>query len=190
MEQYLTLVIIFAILSSILCSAADLKLDKVFKGEVKNSNVDTYSLIVTNEMIGNDLLIKSSIISDSGYFKEPIIVISQDTVFEEQEKSVWICGELGPEHCSFPSRYLKSGDVLGISVICESCKYELELVSVKTDYLSFGKQIVFHLKKGDKKVFQLESFTNKYIGKPININLIHFKDDDYEVRVDMSNKII
>lgn len=57
-----------------------------------------------------------------------------------------------------PNKYLSAGSKVYIGVLCEKCDYSLRASYVQEELLKDGENKLFHLKAGDKKVFQLDEF--------------------------------
>ena len=112
-----------------------------------------------------------------------MIYLKQKPFPSNNLNSEWICGQLGKESCTIPRKSIKQDEKLYLGVKCDYCKVTLALTYTRYELLQEGEQKIFHLNKGDEKVFIFQSF-NKNI-EFVNIKSFNLKMTDYAMEVEL-----
>jgi len=87
------------------------------------------------------------------------------------------------ENCFVPSKYLNNLKKLYIGVICNSCHYSLKLSIVEEEALVEGQTNLFHLKKGDTKVFNFKPRNLNF--ENLQITAFNLKKSNYDMKAEI-----
>jgi hypothetical protein len=152
--------------------------------ETIGSEMQYYELNVpTNYRENNDLVIESSLTKEKELISSPLVIISLEPLSHDTNEKQWICNQLGGETCFLPAKYLQGGKKVYIGVFCKECQYNLKYSFTSETKLKLGETTMFHLKKGDSKIFDLTLTNSNDFKEYINIVSFNLRMTKYSMKV-------
>lgn len=190
----LTFLITFAFVSSynIDLIGQKLSINTKINNKTHGSELSYYELDIPTTWNNEDLIIESTLKEKKDLISSPLVIISLEpltstTTLKQNTERQWICNQLGSEACFLPASYLKPNQKVYLGVLCQSCEYELMYTFAKETKLKLGQNILFHLKKGDKLVFDLTLSAPNDFKDYINISTFNLRMSKYSMKVNIIN---
>lgn len=168
--------------------AEEIHENKLYTKQTKGAQLNAYELTIPAVWQKSDLVIESNIIRSSNEFiKNPLVIISLESLTSESKDKQWICNQIGKETCFLPANHLEPGKKVYIGVFCKDCEYTLKYLFKKETSIQLGQNTLFHLKAGDSKVFTLTVSNPLNFKDYISISSFNLKQTNYEMKVEIVN---
>ncbi len=189
MLKAITLPLILCLLTTTLAFTWQTKsLDFGFPNQetLTDSEMKFFSFRLSEAKGASDLLIEAKVIA-SGKNEDPLLIASTKPLPNNDKSARWVCGQLGSETCFIPNKYILNTSTVYIGIICEECSLRIKASYIQEETLQDGENRLFHLRAGDKKVFNLDEFFQAEKDW-IQITSLNLKMSKYDMRVEITDK--
>ena len=185
-----TLVLVVALNSyNIDLQGEKLTLNKLTEKKTRGTELNYFELEIPSTWKNEDLIIDSSLKIKKDLISSPLVIISLEPITSHMEKNdkQWICNQLGSETCFLPANYLTAGQKVYLGVLCKDCEYNIKYSFTTETKLKLGQSLLFHLKKGDRIVFDLTLTSPQEFKDYINISTFNLRMSKYNMKVNIVN---
>jgi len=156
--------------------------------QIKGAQMHYFDLTVPSNWGKKDLIVESELSKEKELVTSPLVIISLEPLSNTSSEKQWICNQLGGETCFLPAKYLKPERKVYLGVFCKNCEYSLKYLFASETKIKLGETTMFHLKKGDSKVFDLTFSDAAEFKDYVNISSFNMRMSKYSMNVQIENQ--